>query len=244
MERLKATDPCKVKVGNSFAAGTIVEVLPKGYLVEVSGVTSKYKATHVYPAMGAAQLLRKSPIRSSRKPKPGRAERSGELSPKARQMIHEMSEMVVAHIEKTATDKAVARLESAASQRALKPQPPQKSRTWLDFVRRLPCCFCGKAAPSDPHHHGKRGVGQKVRDTLCIPLCRDCHTRYTNTGCVGALDRAATATRLLFEQHQLLKRVFQRLTLEVQAVALSIVLADLPPDALDRAITLYDPAEY
>lgn len=244
MDRMKATDPCKVKVGNSFAAGTIVEVLPKGYLVEVSGVTSKYKATHVYPAKGAGQLGRKSPIRSSRKPKPGRAERSGEISPKARRVIHEMSEMVVAHIEKTATEKAVARLDTAASQRALKPQPPQKSRTWLDFVRRQPCCFCRAVGNTDPHHHGKRGVGQKVRDTLCIPLCRMCHTRYTDTGCLGELDRAATATRLLFEQHQLLKRVFQRLTLEVQAVALSIVLADLPSDALDRAITLYDPAEY
>lgn len=241
-ERLKADDPCKVKMGNSFSAGTIVEVLPKGYMVQVNGVTSKYKATHIKPAKAATQRLRKIPIRRSKPIK--QAGRSGEISEKARRVIEEVSAKVVAEIEKNAAEKVVTRLESAASQRTLKPQPPQKSRTWLDFVRRLPCCFCRTVGNTDPHHHGKRGVGQKVRDTLCIPLCRLCHTRYTDTGCLGELDRAATATRLLFEQHQLLKRVFQRLTLEVQAVALSIVLADLPSDALDRAITLYDPAEY
>ncbi|ELH4478560.1 DUF968 domain-containing protein [Salmonella enterica] len=47
--------------------------------------------------------------------------------------------------------------------------------TW--WVKRQPCCGCGKRA-DDPHHiigHGFGGTGTKACDLLVIPLCRVCH---------------------------------------------------------------------
>ncbi|EPC4838351.1 DUF968 domain-containing protein [Salmonella enterica] len=45
------------------------------------------------------------------------------------------------------------------------------------WVKRQPCCGCGKQA-DDPHHiidHGFGGTGTKACDLLVIPLCRVCH---------------------------------------------------------------------
>ncbi|HHY0904797.1 TPA: DUF968 domain-containing protein [Salmonella enterica] len=45
------------------------------------------------------------------------------------------------------------------------------------WVKRQPCCGCGKRA-DDPHHiigHGFSGTGTKACDLLVIPLCRICH---------------------------------------------------------------------
>ncbi|EMX9646316.1 DUF968 domain-containing protein [Salmonella enterica] len=45
------------------------------------------------------------------------------------------------------------------------------------WVKRQPCCGCGKRA-DDPHHiigHGFSGTGTKACDLLVIPLCRVCH---------------------------------------------------------------------
>ncbi|EAV9193470.1 DUF968 domain-containing protein [Salmonella enterica] len=45
------------------------------------------------------------------------------------------------------------------------------------WVKRQPCCGCGKQA-DDPHHiigHGFSGTGTKACDLLVIPLCRVCH---------------------------------------------------------------------
>ncbi|EAN8329761.1 DUF968 domain-containing protein [Salmonella enterica] len=45
------------------------------------------------------------------------------------------------------------------------------------WVKRQPCCGCGKQA-DDPHHitgHGFGGTGTRACDLLVIPLCRVCH---------------------------------------------------------------------
>lgn len=52
---------------------------------------------------------------------------------------------------------------------------------FLAYVRTLPCCNCAAPSPSDPHHEGPRGVGQKTHDVLAVPLCRPCHRIYTDT---------------------------------------------------------------
>jgi hypothetical protein len=51
---------------------------------------------------------------------------------------------------------------------------------YLAAVRALPCCGCGAAAPSDPHHAATwlRGLGQKCDDDKAIPLCRACHDEF------------------------------------------------------------------
>lgn len=45
------------------------------------------------------------------------------------------------------------------------------------YVKSLPCCAC-QAPSDDPHHLYSRfskGMGTKVPDYWCIPLCRPCH---------------------------------------------------------------------
>lgn len=64
----------------------------------------------------------------------------------------------------------------------VKPEPPEKCEAWLKYVRTLPCCNCGRGpelAPIEAHHEGKKGVAQKVRDTLAVPLCGFCHFLLT-----------------------------------------------------------------
>jgi hypothetical protein len=53
------------------------------------------------------------------------------------------------------------------------PKPTRfKCERYLDFIRSLPCCNCGKK--SDPHHTKTRGSGGS--DLTAIPCCRECHT--------------------------------------------------------------------
>ena len=52
----------------------------------------------------------------------------------------------------------------------------------LAAIRRLPCCECGRAAPSQAAHsnfsiHGK-GRGIKASDEYVIPLNRVCHVAF------------------------------------------------------------------
>lgn len=56
-----------------------------------------------------------------------------------------------------------------------KPTPPLSCEAYLAWVRKMPCCFCSAPPPSDPHHYGPRGVGQKTDDLRVAPLCRPCH---------------------------------------------------------------------
>lgn len=67
-----------------------------------------------------------------------------------------------------------------------KPEPPEECLAWLAFIRRQPCCNCGATQNIEAHHEGKKGVGQKVRDTLAVPLCRTCHRVYTDTNSLPA----------------------------------------------------------
>ena len=52
---------------------------------------------------------------------------------------------------------------------------PLRSEDYLAFVRSQPCLLCAAPAPSDPHHYGPRGLGQKTDDYRTVPLCRKCH---------------------------------------------------------------------
>jgi hypothetical protein len=52
-----------------------------------------------------------------------------------------------------------------------------EDRAYLNWVKTLPCVSC-EAEADDPHHpHGVgfKGMGTKVPDYWCIPLCRNCH---------------------------------------------------------------------
>ena len=52
----------------------------------------------------------------------------------------------------------------------------------LQRIRQLPCCECGKDAPSQAAHsnfseHGK-GKGIKADDRYTLPLCHVCHAAF------------------------------------------------------------------
>jgi hypothetical protein len=54
---------------------------------------------------------------------------------------------------------------------------------YLAWLRKQPCCSCGKRAPSEAHHikgAQPRGKGIKSGDDKCIPLCggpQGCHAQ-------------------------------------------------------------------
>jgi hypothetical protein len=65
---------------------------------------------------------------------------------------------------------------------------PKTMKRWrcgayLKFVRRLPCAVpeC-RGGPVEAAHFGPRGVGQKVHDSLAIPLCRRHHMESHQAG--------------------------------------------------------------
>ena len=47
---------------------------------------------------------------------------------------------------------------------------------YLAFVRRQPCQWCDRAAPSEPHHWPLKARGY-TDDTATCALCRPCHRR-------------------------------------------------------------------
>jgi hypothetical protein len=53
-----------------------------------------------------------------------------------------------------------------------------ESKAYCDWVRSLPCCYCGAEDESDVHHAvgvGLSGMGMTASDLATMPLCRGCH---------------------------------------------------------------------
>ncbi len=96
---------------------------------------------------------------------------------------------------------------SANSHRSFPKTKMARSAAYLAFVRAEPCCVCSAPAPSDPHHFGPRGVGQKTDDFRTVPLCRRCHDDFHACGLVPRdQTRAATEHRFYSVQVTLLVR--------------------------------------
>lgn len=72
-----------------------------------------------------------------------------------------------------------------------------KSPAWLELVRALPCAVCGRKPPSEAHHWPHRSAGGSDLET--IPLCRSCHRKATANALSADQDLlvAATLHRLL-----------------------------------------------
>lgn len=85
-----------------------------------------------------------------------------------------------------------------------KPRRPARSMAYRAYVQGEPCCCCSGAAPNEAHHDGKRGVGQKCSDFMCVPLCWRCHRAITASGCLPGLDAAQTRLCVAKAQAQLL----------------------------------------
>lgn len=76
--------------------------------------------------------------------------------------------------------------------RAVEKKGPWRSPQYLAYIRAMACCVCGAPGPSDPSHHGRRGLGQKTDDYRTIPLCRADHDRFHARGVLG--DRSLSET--------------------------------------------------
>lgn len=79
------------------------------------------------------------------------------------------------------------RLEAKAKKEPAAKKRPGMSEKHLSFIRRLPCCASGAAAPSDPHHlkqylSSERGVGRKSTDRWTVPLSRKMHEELERLG--------------------------------------------------------------
>ena len=85
-----------------------------------------------------------------------------------------------------------------------KPEPPLRSRPYLDWVRAKPCSSCTADGPSDPHHYGHRGIGQKASDLLVVPLCRRCHDHFHDHRMLPGTSLIQTRVFLLATQVSLL----------------------------------------
>jgi len=85
-----------------------------------------------------------------------------------------------------------------------KPVAPQKREKHLELVRSRPCCVCSSPAPSDAHHYGRRGVGQKADDWQTVPLCRRCHDGWHAQGYCPPFNREETVEQFLRAQVALL----------------------------------------
>ena len=55
-----------------------------------------------------------------------------------------------------------------------------ESRSYLDWLKTLPCHKCDTHPPSDPSHTNTgKGIGTKSPDWFALPECRPCHEWYT-----------------------------------------------------------------
>lgn len=99
-------------------------------------------------------------------------------------------------VEARAWDQGGAKLQPVP-----KPAKPSRSKDYLAFVREHACAGCRAAGPSDPHHFGARGMGQKTDDHRTVPLCRRCHDHFHDHGRLPHMD--PPTTKLLLMQRQL-----------------------------------------
>lgn len=81
-----------------------------------------------------------------------------------------------------------------------RPRARFRSPLYLTHVRALPCLSCAAPGPSDAHHSGSRGVGQKADDFSVVPLCRRCHAVVTDTGALPGRTREETVLLVLRAQ--------------------------------------------
>lgn len=85
------------------------------------------------------------------------------------------------------------------------------SEEYLNHIRQMPCCVCFAPGPSDPHHYGPRGTGQKTSDYLVVPLDRKCHDAFHNTRAIPPFDVERTKLELYKTQVRLLHEWIERL---------------------------------
>jgi hypothetical protein len=123
-----------------------------------------------------------------------------------------------------AEDRGAPRSRMPVHRKAKRPPKfgPIRSENYLAFVRVRPCCVCGAPGPSEPHHFGRRGMGQKTDDLRTVPLCvalNGCHDVFHNNGHFArvGLDSSESARLHMLETQVSLLVAFMGLTLNEAA---------------------------
>jgi len=182
------TVECKPSKGlGGWVRGRVIAIHDRGRVeVDVRGKRSVCPPRHVRPL--------DAPDREPPADVSGEAERLAVEARVTSPEVRSVSERI-----------AVARAVTARLVEQPKPPAPARSEPYLRFVRQQPCCACSAPGPSDPHHFGRRGMGQKTDDYRTVPLCRRCHDRWHAEHVVeGDSTRAETTERFLREQVRLL----------------------------------------
>ena len=81
------------------------------------------------------------------------------------------------------------------------------SPAYLAYVRKHPCCLCGRSEGIEAHHWSHHGgvMGAKVDDYRTVPLCDPCHIgEWHRTGTFPGMSRAASEAFTLRVQRELL----------------------------------------
>ena len=90
----------------------------------------------------------------------------------------------------------------------LRPVPKPVTLTspaYLAYVRKRPCCLCGRSEGVEAHHWSHHGsvMGAKVDDYRTAPLCQDHHRYCHDHGTLPDMDRAESEALFLWHQRSL-----------------------------------------
>ena len=91
---------------------------------------------------------------------------------------------------------------------SLRPVPKPVTLTspaYLAYVRKRPCCLCGRSEGVEAHHWSHHGsvMGAKVDDYRTAPLCQDHHRYCHDHGTLPDMDRAESEALFLWHQRSL-----------------------------------------
>lgn len=222
--RLEVGDPCLGKLPglrSPWFRAVVREVLPKGYrILRADGFSSE---EHVKES--ACKRMGGKFATAPRAVKHDGEIHAGALDMKTTDGAKTYGELGPDERRQTQLLKAMADLRPRPAQP--KPQKAARSAAYLDFVRSLPCCnpICRAAPQSEAHHEGRRGVGQKCSDFLCVPLCHRCHDAVTNKHALPSILRfysiEETKVVLRVAQCETMLRYFAALKIEDLADALA-----------------------
>ena len=81
-----------------------------------------------------------------------------------------------------------------------------RSEPYLAYVRKHPCCLCGRSEGIEAHHWSHHGgvMGAKVDDYRTVPLCQEHHRHWHDHGTLPGHDRVGSEGRFLLTQRALL----------------------------------------
>ena len=178
--------------------------LSPGQEVTVSG----HPATVVYVRDGRDGCVRIRMHRNGKERTVSRSRVSTKPTPKALSVV--FSDFEVADIRERMMRAAAPIVVGGghALGSSLRPVPKPVTLTsepYLAYVRKHPCCLCGRSEGVEAHHwsHHSGVMGAKVDDYRTVPLCTEHHRHWHDHGTLPDMDRAESEALFLWHQRSL-----------------------------------------